>query len=621
MNQTLRMQRDRRGGRPTSRAAYTEDVPDYREFWERPFPTIPPEGLALLSTAEQQTYEQALRRWVALQSPLDFANTVSKSTQEYAAVRLVNSIIVALVEDRLYKSGVGPSAVYDDAQELWVHPETGERVMDQFFLTEPPRHGKSYLISEHTPAWYEARHPERTVIFASYEATFAEKYGRRNRDHLLDPQNAALLQIQLNKDVQSQGNWETAAKGGMMSVGAGGAITGKGFHLGIVDDPIKNDEEAFSETDRAKKKEWWAGTFYTRREPIYDSQGRKHSAKIILVHTRWHEDDLGGHLMSEEGHLWFFLNLPALQPDNEDGLQETALFSGTRNPLCRAAGEALVPQRFTARELRDTEAKNARVFRSLYQGNPFTDGAGVFSRAKAHYWRPGDSATAGRAPATYVLHRPEHPTRPFQAVSAAACFHFITADLACSLKTRADYTVFSTWALTPDNDLLLVDRLKERIESADHFERLLGYLEQLRRWGITVRRIGVEKATYGASLIKLARRRKLPVRPLDPDKDKFTRALPAGDAQAGGWLFWPGASPWLEDWEDEHVAFPDGAHDDQVDTTAYAVHQVLHGGLTYRRSAAGPEPVGLQERLDAQFVAEMTSGRRRFKKHPELGRI
>ncbi len=584
--------------------------------YDENFAPFSDELIGLMTESEREAYARVLRRQAALASPLDFAKIATPATKEYAFPKLVNALIVALVEDRLYKTGIGPRGVPStekDCEDVLVHPETGERVLDQLAISAPPRHGKSYVISEHTPAWYVSRYPDRSVVFVSYEADFAAKYGRRNRDHLRDPKIIAAVGDLLNPEVAARDEWETHEQGGMRTAGAGGPITGTGYHLGVVDDPIKNDVEADSKLEQERQEEWWAGTFRTRGEP---------GAKRLLVMTRWNEADLLGRLLGKEAEEWFVLNLPALQWDEEEANFEdlnadTGLHSGSGNPLCRAPGEALVPARYSRARLLATKAHNERKFNALYQGRPSTEGSGIFQRRYFKYWAPVDGA--------YRLFSPENPLEPVKIVPVRAAHHFLMVDLNASIKTRRDFTVFGLFACLPDGELLLVHRLKERIDSADHFEALMKYVDGTTALGIKIRWIGVEDATYGKTLIKLARRRKLPVRPVEADNDKYTRAIPAGDALKAGWVYFPKEATWIADWEEELTQFPDGLHDDQVDVLAYAVAAVMAGGAGYRprvdkwgdRTTPG-EPGG---EYDCDPTTRAGYRAKKGLDHPILGRI
>jgi predicted phage terminase large subunit-like protein len=197
------------------------------------------------------------------------------------------------------------------------------------------------------------------------------------------------------------------------------------------------------------------------------------------------------------------------------------------------------------------------------------------------------------------------------AVSVKDCFRFQTVDLAASKKSRADWTVISTWDVTRTEEpcLILVDRIRLRLEAADH----LAVLEQsmLR---MKPRYAGVEKATYGLSLLQAAVRRGLSVRPLDPDRDKVARAIPAGQMVDQHRVFFPRQAPWLDEWEGELLAFPGSTYDDQVDTLAYAVLEVNQ--RRFKRHVSEPEPEGMEQKIWAQLKRD----KRRRGAHPVLGR-
>lgn len=185
----------------------------------------------------------------------------------------------------------------------------------------PPRHGKSETCSHWTPVWFLENWPEKRVMLASYEATFAAKWGRDVRDSIVSNQEA--LSVHIKPDVSATNAWETTAGGGMFTAGVGGPITGRGAHLAILDDPIKNAEEATSDTIRDKMREWYKTTFRTRFEP---------GASCIIVYTAWTDDDIGAWVEQETGENWETLCLPAIAEGND--------------VLGRHEGEALWPERF-----------------------------------------------------------------------------------------------------------------------------------------------------------------------------------------------------------------------------------------------------------------------------------
>ncbi len=514
---------------------------------------LTPEELSHLTPQERAAYRKALDLRIAKSGPLAFARYVSPSTEEYAHLVLLNELIVALVEHRLYSSGPGLPGIKDEVTGQWHHPETEEPVLVKLAISMPPRHGKSYLVSEHMPAWYLANNPEKRVILASYEADFAASWGLKARRHL---ENHPEFGVQLDPSSRAGAKWDLLdVRGGMATAGAGGPLTGKGYHLGIVDDPIKNAEEANSEVHRQVLEDWWHSTFFTRREP---------DAVTLLMFTRWHEDDLGGRLLGGEED-WYVINLPALafEETDEDGVSIDIEQNDQRDPLGRRPGEALCPARYTSVQLealKNSPLEGGRIwFEALYQGRPSISAGGVFSKPEFRYWTDGGS------------HYELHTDAGIERVPKAHAYRYITIDLAASTKTSADWTVFSLWDALPNGRLVLADRFRERIHSADHLESLKRYLAALPA-SPKVRSVGVEKSTYGLTLIEqLKRTRGIIVRELPADKDKFSRALPAGQLVTNHQVFFPKNAKWLSVWENELTKFPNSRWDDQVDTFAYAV--------------------------------------------------
>lgn len=206
----------------------------------------------------------------------------------------------------------------------------------------PPRHGKSEMASRYTPAWYLGRYPNRRVILASYEADYAASWGRKARD-LLEEHGSSLFGVCVRQDSHAANRWDLADhNGGMTTAGVGGAITGRGADLLIIDDPVKSVEEAESETYRARTWDWWRGVALTRLEP---------GGSVILVMTRWHEDDLAGRILQEDSANWRVLSLPAIASDDLD------------DPLDREPGEPLWPERYDADALaRRRQEMGSRLF-------------------------------------------------------------------------------------------------------------------------------------------------------------------------------------------------------------------------------------------------------------------
>jgi predicted phage terminase large subunit-like protein len=237
----------------------------------------------------------------------------------------------------------------------------------------PPRHGKSELSSVWFPAWYLELFPTHRVMLGSYEADFAASWGRRVRNTLLE--NADLLKVRVAGDSSAADRWDTTAGGGMVTAGVDGAFTGKGADVLIIDDPVKNAERANSIVEREKIWNFYRSTAYTRLEP---------GGIVVLIMTRWNEDDLAGRLISFDrqtelldgdapAERFDVLNLPAIATDIDE--------------LGRVPGQALWPERFDESRLAGIRRTLGTYFWSaLYQQEPIPpEGGGLLFREE---WFP-----------------------------------------------------------------------------------------------------------------------------------------------------------------------------------------------------------------------------------------
>lgn len=229
----------------------------------------------------------------------------------------------------------------------------------RIILTVPPRHGKSELATMKFPAWALGIHPEWPIMVASYSGDLAVDFGQGTREIMQSNSYQKIFKTRLRPDTQAKGKWMTEEGGGYMAAGAGGAITGKGFKIGIVDDIFKNREEAESDVIRESRWNWYKSTFYTRQEG---------NTAIILIGTRWHTDDVIGRVLNkqkrdeeegaEEYDKWTLIEFPAIAIKDES---------------YRKKGEALWPQKFPINKLRKTEnTLGPYEFSALYQCNPIT---------------------------------------------------------------------------------------------------------------------------------------------------------------------------------------------------------------------------------------------------------
>jgi hypothetical protein len=229
--------------------------------------------------------------------------------------------------------------------------------IDRLMIFAPPGSAKSTYTSELLPPYWFTKFPHSSVIGCSHTGELAERFGRRVRNKIL--LKSHLLGYTLDESNRAAARWETSNGGEYYAAGVGGAITGRRADLAIIDDPVKSREEAESETVRAKTFEWYKSDLITRLKP---------HARIILIQTRWHLEDLGGmllHEMDKGGDQWTIVNLPALAIADD--------------PIERSVGEVLWPEwEDKAAIERKRTILGHRDFESLYQQNPMPPGGTYF---------------------------------------------------------------------------------------------------------------------------------------------------------------------------------------------------------------------------------------------------
>jgi predicted phage terminase large subunit-like protein len=398
--------------------------------------------------------------------------------------------------------------------------ERGELLRLMIFM--PPRHGKSLIGTQIFPAWYLGRHPDRAIISASYGQELADDFGRQVRNLAGDPwHNAIFPECRLADDATSMRRFSTTAGGSYFAVGCGGPITGRGANLLLIDDPIKGVEEARSEVNRRSTHEWYLSVARTRLQP---------GGAIVLISTRWHEDDLAGRLLLEDrGENWQVLSQPAIAEVDDS---------------FRRAGEALWPQNFSLEDLEQTRREvGSFVFSSLYQQRPAAAAGTIFKREWFCYYR-------------------EQPR-----------FKRIVQSWDTAFKTGAenDYSVCTVWGVA-DNGYYLLFLWRGRVEFPE--------LKKRARWLASEyhpNQILVEDRASGQSAIQELRcETALPILAVKVDRDKISRAQAVTPLIEAGRVFLPETAPWLDGFMDELAAFPMGVHDDAVDSMTQALSYLRH---------------------------------------------
>lgn len=396
--------------------------------------------------------------------------------------------------------------------------ERGE--IKRLMIFMPPRHGKSRLASEFFPAWFLGRNPDRQVIACTYAQELADDFGRKVRNQLRDPLHQAIFpDCGLREDSKSARRFHTQQGGVYMAVGAGGPITGRGAHVLLIDDPIKGSEEADSETHRRKLKDWYASVAYTRLMP---------GGAVVVIQTRWHEDDLAGWLLREHAHDgWEVLSLPALSEDERP----------------------LWPEAFSLERLQAIKrAVGSRVWEALYQQRPSPADGGLLKRSWWKYYR-----------------------------QAPAQFDEMVLSWDCAFKDSkaSDFVVGQVWGRV-GADKYLLDQVRDRMD----FPTTVQAVRSLAAKWPQARAKLVEDKANGPAVIATLKREIAGLIAVEPSGSKEARASAVSpDIEAGNvWLPDPSVAPWVHDFVEECAAFPNAAHDDQVDAMSQALLRMNNGG-------------------------------------------
>ena len=412
----------------------------------------------------------------------------------------------------------------------------------------PPRHSKSETTSRLFPAYYMLRNSGHMVGLASYSANLAYGFSRMSRDYYRYSGGA------IRPDAGAVGEWLTTGGGGLWATGVDGPLTGRGGHLLIVDDPLKDAKEAGSALIRNRQQDWWSAVAQTRLEP---------NAAVVLVMTRWNEADLAGWLLSleeVEPEGWHIVRMPALAEPIEE--QPKIPASCTLEPDPRQPGEALCEERYPAAKL--TKIRN-RIkeywFGSLYQQRPAPKGGGQF--AKQHF-------------------------KLVEAASASIMAWVRYWDLAGSDSAKADYTVGLLMARLFNGTYLIADVVRGQWAEADRDAVILqtAQLDRQRRGHVQIyieEAPGLSRETTNDLIRQLAG---FSVAADRPDGDKASRAGPlSSQAQAGNLLLL--LAPWNEAFINELTSFPNAGNDDQVDAASGSFNR-----LAELPSLAEPEGIG-----------------------------
>lgn len=404
----------------------------------------------------------------------------------------------------------------------FVAADTGH-AFDALIVTMPPQHGKSMGITETLPSWYLGRRPENSVIEVSYNQSFAKIFGRRNREKLRAC-GEDLFGVRLSRERNASDEWELYRhRGKMLSRGVDTGITGNPCDLMIIDDPIKSSLEADSETYRRRMADLWETACKTRLSA---------GAKVIVILTRWHEDDLAGYLLRSCDHAEL-LRLPC-EAEEDD-------------PLGRPVGAALCPELGKGDAwLKDfkksfTSAQGSRAWHALFQGRPTSAEGNLIRR---EWWRYYDTAPA-------------------------AAQTVMSVD--CSFKGDAgsDFVAAQIWAKSGPNAYLL-DAVKRRMD----FPETLREIKRLAQLWPQARPIYIEDKANGPAVIAVLRKEVPGIVPVQPEGGKLARANAVSGMIEAGNVYLPRHAAYTGDFVESFSAFPFGTHDDDVDACTQALNRL-----------------------------------------------
>jgi len=475
---------------------------------------------------------------------------------------------------------------YLEQVELYIRTK-GKEGIGRLLILEPPRYGKSEQASRHFPAWVLGKQPDVRIILTSYGADLATKFSRNARDVVLSDKYRAVFgelasvdaPVELAEDSRSVKAWDLSAphRGGLMAAGVGGGITGTGAHLMIVDDPFKNREEAESEAHRESVWEWWTSTAYTRLED---------GAAIVGMLTRWHGDDWAGRLLKAmatdpKADRWRVVCLPAIAESGRtpsaptfgsglNGLEESGrmpsaptfeeyqrqrmlegVWVNEVDPLGRQAGEALWPEKYSIEDLERIRANIYEYdFEALYQQSPYNRMGNFFRRE----W--------------------------FTIVEAAPKLEEVVSrmwfwDKAGSQSGKGDYACGVVLSVA-QNELVYVENVARRQCTPGERDELM--ISAMKADLATGRGMGCiwhqqDPGSAGLDSAQATNRLLMKagfgmIRFETMTGDKEVRAGPWSSALQGGMVRLVRGA-WNEAFIEEHVAFPKGKFDDQVDATSW----------------------------------------------------
>ena len=420
--------------------------------------------------------------------------------------------------------------------------------LKRLIVNMPPRHTKSEFGSYLLPAWLMGKNPKLKIMQTTHTAELAFRFGRKVRNLMNSQEYAKIFtNVELRADSQAAGRWETSKGGEYFAAGVGGAVTGRGADLLIIDDP-HSEQDALSPTAMENAYEWYTSGPRQRLQP---------GGAIVIIMTRWAENDLTGKLIKQQGRdiladKWEVIEFPALMPETE-------------NPLW--------PEFWKKEDLLSVKGSlSVNKWEAQWQQNPTSEVSAILKR---DWWRTWKEEKI--PPMTYVMQ---------------------SYDTAYSKNTNADFSAITTWGVFypeeggPPN-IILCDAKRGRWDFPE-LRRIA--LEEYKYWDPEC--VLIEAKASGMPLTQELRNMGIPVTNYSPSRgnDKFTRVNAVAPMLESG-LVWSPDTRWSEEVIEECASFPAGEHDDYVDTVTQALRRFREGGFIQHPEDWQDEPNAPTQRV------------------------
>jgi predicted phage terminase large subunit-like protein len=394
---------------------------------------------------------------------------------------------------------------------------------DILIVQMPPQHGKSMTITETAPSFYHGKFPKRNIIMVSYNDDTAQRFTRRNKEKIKTI-GKMLFNIEIG-EVDRVDEYELKTGGRLISRGIMGGITSNPADLILIDDPIKNRAEADSDVFRDRLWEEWQNTIKTRLSA---------HAKVVIIMTRWHEDDLAGRIIKNENHVEV-INLPCEAEEND--------------PLGRPIGDALFPENGKGNDwLKEFKSgyqtsEGSRAWYALFQGRPTTESGNMIKRNWWHYYE--------KLPDMMQM--------------------LISVDATFKGNDNNDFVSIQCWGKR-NADMYLIDNDTRHLD----FPATLAAIRNMKARHPDVWMILIEDKANGSAIISMLQHEIPGIIPINPEGGKVGRVNAVSPSIESGNVWLPQDAPWVGGFVEECTSFPNGVHDDQVDAMSQALNRFIY---------------------------------------------